>query len=467
MAQSPLQARSLGLKILVVGLIVLLLSIPLMFVNLLSWERAGRADSVRAEVGETYGGSQIFRGPYLILPVLVETPIQVREDGETREEIRRSQEAIIVSADQLNINMNQTSEIRRRAIYDVAVFNADLSFNGQFSVPELAAMIPANGTIQWQGAEIAFAISDLRTIGDDLIFEIEGGTTPLIFEPGTRFDRLVGVPTFSTGSTQLANSGRWQGVAAPLSGLSAGANFSFTGRLELTGADALMVAASGRNTIVSVQSDWPHPSFVGAYLPEGREISSTGFNAQWQVPYLARGVPGAWLQGEFDVRDVDRTAFGVRLFTPTDGYTSVGRSLKYAIFFIGFLMLMFFLIEAASKDRVHAAQYILIGLAQVVFYLLLLAFSEHMATFAAYFTASLATISVTSLYAVTAFRSKARGMATFAVLGVIYAMQYALVLLEDYALLIGAVLAFFAVAMTMYVTRRLNWYELVPEKSAS
>jgi len=202
-------------------------------------------------------------------------------------------------------------------------------------------------------------------------------------------------------------------------------------------------------------------------LPEGREISSTGFNAQWQVPYLARGVPGAWLQGEFDVRDVDRTAFGVRLFTPTDGYTSVGRSLKYAIFFIGFLMLMFFLIEAASKDRVHAAQYILIGLAQVVFYLLLLAFSEHMATFAAYFTASLATISVTSLYAVTAFRSKARGMATFAVLGVIYAMQYALVLLEDYALLIGAVLAFFAVALTMYVTRRLNWYELVPEKSAS
>jgi inner membrane protein len=467
MAHTPMQARSLGLKILAVGLIVVLLAIPLMFVNLLSWERTGRADSVRAEVGETYGGSQIIRGPYLLLPVLVETPIERRENGETRSEIRRSRETIIISADQLDLDISQTSEIRRRAIYDVPVFNASLSFSGHFVLPDLLHLTPENGTILWQQAEVVLAVSDLRAIGNQLLFEIDGQPAPLTFEPGTGFDRQTNGPLIDGMTSQLARAGRWQGVSAAIPALSPDSRFSFSGELQLTGADALMVSASGRDTRVSIQSDWPHPSFVGAYLPAEREISADGFSANWQIPYLARGVPGAWLQGQFDIRDIDRTAFGVRLFSPTDGYTNVSRSLKYAIFFIGFLMLMFFLIEAASRDRIHVAQYILVGLAQVVFYLLLLAFTEHMPTFAAYVTASTATVLVTAFYAAAAFGSRARGLATFAVLAVIYSLQYVLVLLEDYALLIGSVFAFLAVALTMYITRGLDWYGLSERKPVS
>lgn len=467
MAKPPLQTRSLGLKILAVGLIVILLSIPLMFVNILSWERAGRAGEVRAEVGEAYGGSQLVRGPYLVLPVLVEIPIEIRDrDGEIqRTEYRRSEETIIVSAASLDIDIQQESSVRRRAIYEVPVFNAAMEFTGRFAPPDLSSLVPEHGTIQWNEAQIIFAISDLRAIGEDLDFRIAGRETPLSFEPQTPFDRLQAVPLANI--PDPGHAGSWQGIAASAGPLEAGQAFDFTARLRLSGADTLLVTASGRETRIALNSDWPHPSFIGAYLPGEREISAEGYTASWQVPYLARGVPGAWREGDFDIRSIDRTAFGARLFTPTDGYTSVGRSLKYAIFFIGFLMLMFFLVEAASRDRIHAAQYILIGLAQVVFYLLLLAFSEHMATLPAYLTASAATVGLTSLYAATAFKSKARGFAVFAVLGVIYAMQYALVLLEDYALLIGSILAFFAVALTMYVTRRLNWYDLVPEKSAS
>jgi inner membrane protein len=459
MAQSPLQARSLGLKILAVGLIVLLLSIPLMFVNFLSWERAGRAETARQEIGESYGGSQLVRGPFLVLPVAIDTP--AGREGQTR----RSWEHIIISPDQLAIEAGQSSQIRRRAIFEVPVYDAVMSFSGRFALPDVSALIPEYGSIHWESARVLFAVSDVRAIGEDLVFSVENGGSALSFEPGTDFDRIQAGAVGQAGI--VSEAGRWQGISADINGIRDRSAFNFNARLRLTGADTFMLAASGRNTRVSLRSDWPHPSFIGAYLPEDHTITADGYEANWQIPYLARGVSGASLQSDFDIRRIDRTAFGVRLFTPTDGYTSVGRSLKYAIFFIGFLMLMFFLIEAASKDRVHAAQYILIGLAQVVFYLLLLAFSEHMATFIAYFTASAATVSVTSLYAVTAFRSKARGMATFAVLGVIYAMQYALVLLEDYALLIGAILAFFAVALTMYVTRKLNWYELVPEKSAS
>jgi len=466
MAQSPLQTRSLGLKILAVGLIVVLLAIPLMFVNILSWERAGRADSVRQEVGQTYGGAQLVRGPYLVLPVVVEEPVEFRNrEGEvTRTEYRQSRETLIVSPERLDIDIDQQSSVRRRAIYEVPVFDAAISLDGRFAPPDLSALVPEFGTINWDQAQIVLAVSDLRAIGEDLVFQVAGQDTPLAFEPQTEFDRLQG--GIVAGVQGSANAGRWQGVAAPLPGLEAGAAFDFAARLRLSGADMLLVSASGRETRASLQSDWPHPSFLGAYLPGEREITAEGYSATWQVPYLARGVPGAWRAGDYDIRAVDRTAFGARLFTPTDGYTSVGRSLKYAIFFIGFLMLMFFLIEAASRDRIHAAQYILIGLAQVVFYLLLLAFSEHMATLLAYVTASAATVVLTALYAATAFRSRGKGFAVFAVLGVIYAMQYALVLLEDYALLIGAILAFFAVALTMYVTRRLNWYDLVPDKTA-
>jgi len=466
MAHTPMQARSLGLKILAVGLIVVLLAIPLMFVNLLSWERTGRADTVRTEVGSTYGGSQIIRGPYLLLPVRVETPVETwdREAEANRIEYRHSEEMLVVSASQLVIDINQQSERRRRAIYDVPVFNADVGFRGRFAPPVLEPLVPEYGSIEWNRARILFAVSDLRAIGEDLVFQVAGQDTPLSFEPRTGFDRhqspsIPGLP-------DSGDAARWRGVAAPLPGLESGGAFDFTARLRLSGADRLLLSASGRETQLSVQSDWPHPSFVGAYLPEEHDISDAGFRARWQIPYLARGVPGAWLQGQFDIRDIDRTAFGVRLFSPTDGYTNVSRSLKYAIFFIGFLMLMFFLIEAASKDRIHVAQYILIGLAQVVFYLLLLAFTEHLPTFAAYAAASTATILVTAFYAAAAFGSRSKGLATFAVLAVIYSLQYALVLLEDYAFLIGSVFAFLAVALTMYVTRGLDWYGLSEKKPA-
>ncbi|WP_421789332.1 cell envelope integrity protein CreD [Hyphobacterium sp.] len=461
MAQSPLAARSLGLKLLAVGFIVILLAVPLLFVSILSWERAGRADEVRAEVGEAYGGPQLVRGPFLVLPVQIETPVEIREDGQTRTEIRRSTEHIILSADQLQVDIAQASTLRRRAIYDVPVFDAAIQMEGRFALPPLGNLTPQYGTIDWSGAEIVFAISDLRGIGEDLVFETGMGQR-LRFEPQTVFDRLSPHAVIDSNNAGDAQAGRWQGVAAGLDRLAPEAGFDFTASLQLSGADLLLVAASGRETQVSLQSDWPHPSFLGAYLPQTRDISDGGHAASWQVPYLARGVPGVWRQSQFDIRNVDRTAFGVRLFSPADGYTNVGRSLKYAIFFIGFLMLMFFLIEAATRDRIHAAQYLLIGVTQVIFYLLLLAFSEHMATFTAYLTASAATITLTALYAAAAFKNRTKGMAVFGVLSVIYAMQYALVLLEDYALLMGAVLAFLAMAITMYVTRRLDWYALGP-----
>lgn len=462
MPSTPLPARSLGLKILAVGLIVILLSVPLLFVNILSWERAGRASEVRAEVGTIYGGSQLLRGPYLVLPVNVETPVEIREGGGIRTEIRRSSDRLVVSADRLQIDIDQQSTRRRRAIYDVPVFDAEIALSGRFTIPDLGALVPEYGRIDWGAARLLLAVSDLRAIGETVDIRIAGQTAPLVFEPQSGFDRHQGGPV--GGIADSADAGRWRGVSAPLTGIDADTVFDFTGRLRLSGANQLLVTASGRETRLTMTSDWPHPSFIGAYLPQQRDISSAGYTAHWQIPYLARGVPGAWRQGEFDLRAVDRTAFGARLFTPTDGYTSVGRSLKYAIFFIGFLMLMFFLIEAASRDRIHAAQYILIGLAQVVFYLLLLAFSEHAVTWMAYLGAASATVSLTALYAATAFRSRTRGLAVFAVLGVVYAMQYALVLLEDYALLIGAVLAFLAIALTMYVTRRLDWYGLAAQR---
>lgn len=443
------RGRSLGLKILLVGALVLVLGLPLLFVNMLAWERANRAEQVAQEVGAAYGGPQIVRGPYLLLPIEITENFTLTNGEDERQETRTRTETLVISADTLDISVTLDTDIRRRAIYDVPVYQAQIGMSGQFAPGDLSALIPRNGEILWSDAELVLAFSDLRGIDTDITFGVEGWPEPLVFEPGSGFDRPL----------QYGAQESWRGVSARLPDLAQGQSFAFEAELTLSGAQRLSLTASGRQTRASINADWAHPGFDGAYLPDERSIHESGFEADWSVPYLARGVPASWREGAgFNMARADEAILTVNLVTPTDGYVRVSRALKYAFFFLSFTLLMVFLIEANGKTRIHAAQYVLLGLAQVIFYLLLLALSEHWLIQAAYLAASGATIGVSGLYAMTAFRSAGRGALVAMTLVVTYALQYMLLLLEDYALLIGAALAFASLALTMYMTRHVNWY---------
>lgn len=444
MAAVSVPTRSVGLKFLLVGAIAVLLAIPLGIVSMLAWERSSRADEVVRDVGAQFGGRQTVSGPFLVVPYrhteFVERTVTLpAEEGEVGQRTRIEREPVVrrgrvtITADTASYEVEQTVYSRRRGIYSAPVYDAVVSLSGRFdSAAETAAdLAPDNAVFDWGEARLGLSLTDLTAIDEAPVFTMTGRPSPLQFEPGQRYDMEADVGA----------------------GFDGGA-FGFSGALKFSGGAALFLRASGQDTQVKVVSNWPHPSFQGQYLPDDFIARDDGYEASWSIPFLSRGAPkGRLNDGRWTI-----PSFGVELATPGNGYVSVGRSLKYAMFFLGLVMLMFFLLEVTSKGRLHGAQYILIGLAQVVFYLLLLGLSEHASVSLAYGLASVATVVLTGLYAGQALGSAVRGMATLAVLAGVYAAQYLLVLVEDFALLIGSVMAFLSLALAMVMTRNVEWY---------
>ena len=446
MAMAGFGGRSLGLKLILIGALVLLLGLPLLFVNILAWERSGRAQDAAREVGQAGGGPQILRGPFLVIPVDVPETVSMPSPSGPVRETRTVEETLIVSPETLDVTANLDVELLSRAIYDVPTYTASMRMGGRFAAGELGELLPERGEARWDRARVVIAVSDLRAFKAPIRFHMGAELGEAVFEPGSSFDRR-----------QRGDAG-WLGVSAPVA-LEPGQTFDFDAELAFAGAERLSLIPSGRDTTVRVTGDWPHPGFAGSYLPQTREVGETGFSANWQIPYLARGAPARWMEGErFGLAQIDDAAFTIHLTDPADGYAQVGRALKYAIFFLGFTILAVFLLEAASGARIHAAQYLLIGLAQVVFYLLMLALSEHLRVPGAYLIAAGVTAGLTGAYGATAFKSAGKGGVIAALMVMVYALQYALLILEDYALLIGAWLAFAALALTMWVTRHIDWY---------
>lgn len=445
------RGRSLGLKIFLVGALVIALGVPLALVNLLAWERQNRAHDVAVEVGDALGGAQTVRGPFLVVPLDVASVTETGRGEDVARTRTVKRQFVFVSPVAVDIAATLETRILRRAIYSVPAYRGVISLSGAFDLAGIEALVPANGALSWDEARVFVAVSDLRGISEDFEARVSVQTAPLRFEPGLPIGHNVEPYSASIPSAR--------GISAAVSGLSERSVFTFDGELVLTGARAFALQPSGQETTVRIHGDWPHPGFDGAYLPGNREISVDGFSAEWFVPYLARGFPARWIEGQgYDLSNSHQAVLAVNLISPADGYARVSRSLKYAFFFVGFTLLMFFLIETRSPRRLHAAQYILIGMAQIVFYLLLLALSEHAGVGLAFAGASGATILLTALYAWSAYRDNASAIFTFGALTASYATLFLLVLMEDYALLLGSALAFLAVAVTMYVTRRIDWY---------
>jgi inner membrane protein len=216
-----------------------------------------------------------------------------------------------------------------------------------------------------------------------------------------------------------------------------------------------------------MHSNWPHPSFYGAFLPAERTITADGFDARWQVLELNRSYAQAFSEEEVNEASLDQSAFGVGLYQTVDVYQRSERAVKYAILFIALTFLTFFAWEQITRNPLHPLQYLMIGLALSIFYLLLIALSEHIAFGVAYLAAAVALVALIGVYVAGALRSSLRGGVAGAAMSGVYALLYALVLSEDYALLLGAIVLFVALAAVMLVTRRIDWYRLGARASTS
>jgi inner membrane protein len=229
-----------------------------------------------------------------------------------------------------------------------------------------------------------------------------------------------------------------------------------TSALRFSGAERIAVLAYGKTTHLNAQGGWRNPGFDGGILPVSRGITNQGFTAEWSVPFIARGVRA---EGTSDsITGLDATALGVSFIEVADPYQSVDRSLKYVLLFLGLVFLSYFVFEATTGKRVHPAQYILVGVAQIIFYLLLLSFAERIGFDHGFMLAGAATVILLSANAGWIFASRLQGIRALAIFTMLYTLIYLLLTLEDNALLVGAVASFLAVAAAMYFTRRIDWY---------
>jgi len=438
----PAEARSLGLKLILVGGLAFVLWVPAMLIYALVWDRSTRADTVTAEIIERAGGRQSISGPIILAPAEIDTGKTDKEGAPIRRDT-----VVVFTPKTLEIEAAATTSKRARSIYEAAVYDADISMRGRF---ELGAPPPAEGpvSVDWDRAVVAvnFASSDhIKGVRDAIRFSVNGERQTMSFEPG-----IAARPANE-------NIDRAPGVSAPLPLAPGETAFEFELILPLSGGGGLFFTPAGENTTVRTTADWPDPGFQGAYLPDDHTIGKDGFEAEWRIPYLARAIPRAFF-ADAGLSVLRGHAFGVELVAASSPYQSVNRALKYALMFLGIVFLTFFLFEATMGGRAHPAQYILLGATQVIFYLLVLAFSEHIGFGPAFFLTASATVVLSGWYAATVFHSKTRGVIAFAAFSAAYGLIYLLMKSEDYALLIGSVTAFAALSVTMFVTRNLDWY---------
>jgi inner membrane protein len=229
--------------------------------------------------------------------------------------------------------------------------------------------------------------------------------------------------------------------------------FSFS--IDVRGSEQVYFSPLGKTTSVSLSSTWPNPSFIGEFLPESREVNKTGFNAQWKVLHLNRSFPQAWVNSQ---QQLQSSNFGVELLLPVDHYSNTLRSIKYAVLFVFLTFLVFFFIELFNKKQLHPIQYLLVGSALILFYLLLLSISEYLSFGLAYLISSLGICGLITGYTHGSLADKKITATVASFLVVLYGLLYILLQLQDYALLVGSLGLFLILAIVMYLTRKFNWY---------
>jgi len=429
----------MGMKLIVVCGLALLMTIPTFFVQGLVDDRTSRAADVIKEISGHVGAQQTFLGPTLAIPYTI--PAQTKNDY-----ARHGTYLVFPARAQAQLKV--ATEERHRSLFKVPVYKADLNLDASFDLTGVPAAAPQGAVLDWARAEIVVGVSDARGAQADATLTADGKTMTLA-PAQTSQDMAMGSQQIQ--QLKLTLFGALPGAIAKPD-----AKFDVSSALKFSGAQRIAVLAYGQTTHLKVEGDWPSPGFDGGFLPTAHTISNAGFNAEWSVPFIARGVRA---EGQGDtIVGLDATALGVSFIEMADPYQSVNRSLKYAPLFVGLLFLSYFVFEVTTGKRVHPAQYVLVGIAQAIFYLLLLSLAERIGFDYGFLLGGAATVALLSANAGWVFASRLQAFRALAVFTLLYALIYMLLRLEDNALLVGAIASFLAVAAVMYFTRKIDWY---------
>lgn len=407
------------IKSIITAAIILVMLIPTAFIQSLVMERQDRQKEVVNEISSKWAKPQTVSAPYLVVPYM--------EAGTKKQ--------LIMLPEQLKVKGNITQEDRQRSIYKVLLYKTALNFTGNF---RNTATTEDSSALLLNEAKLCFGLSDFRGIEDKMA--VTFNNTAYTLQPGLA-------------NTTIDSAGLSVPVSIAPADLEKGISFNMS--VALKGSSSLHFLPIASYSSYTITSPWASPSFDGNTLPAERTVNDSGFTAKWKFNAANLALTNIIKNDKFNAGDV---AFGVSLVQPTGQYEQTMRSAKYAILIIGLTFVLFFVFELMQKKPVHPVQYALIGMALVIFYTLLLSISELVLFAYAYTIAAVATILLIALYAKAHFKNLRSPFIIGLLLTGLYGFIYVLISLEDTALLAGSIALFIVVAIIMYVTRKVNWY---------
>lgn len=426
-------ANSITLKLAIIGILLLLMNIPLHQVDGLIRERQNHLLTAKRDIQNSFGTNQTIIGPELTIPYEKKTYTALL-NGKVKENVETFNAHFL--PDVLEIEGNIDPKERNRGIYTVNVYEAGLKLTGNFDIPTHDIWNEEDIIIHWEKAYFTLGVEDQKNINDVSMF-VNGKEYEITSEPSKS-----GIIHHGLHINYDLSESRDQ--------------MNFAINLNINGSNYLDFVPVGKETKVKLNSKWKDPSFYGSFPPlDGpTEVTEQGFNAEWKVFHLNRSIPQKYIG---KLTDFTPYNFGVKLFESVDDYTKIERSIKYAMLFISLTFVTFFFIQIINKVKIHPFQFIIVGLALTVFYILLLSLSEHFGFDLAYLFAAIGIILQISLYVRAIFKSWKLGGLMVILLSTLYVFIYVIIQLATHSLLMGSIGLFIIIGVLMYLSRNIDW----------
>ena len=416
-----------------VAVLALLLLIPAGLIQNLIREREYTQENAINEMTSVWGGEQMLVGPYLTVPF--DAPYTVTNSDGT-EEISYARNYLYVLPEFLNGAVDVQPETRKLGIYEAVVYRGEANMQGEFKLPDWTKAGVDPKYIHWDKVTLNVGISDLRGVEGAFDFEWNEASLPL-------------------SSGLVTNDIYWSGVHSPVA-IESQEELRFKFSTTLRGSRRFSVVPLGKQTTFSMVSPWAEPNFEGSFATTKYEPTAEGFSAHWEVSHLNRNYPQSWVGKKYTPAN---DFFGTEFIKTVDNYSKSTRVAKYAILIIALTFMVFYFSELIKGAKVNAVQYVLVGLALVLFYTLLLSFSEHIGFNAAYLVAALMTVLMEFFYARSVLGSTKLAAYVAATLTLLYSFIFILIQLKDFALLAGSLGLFVILAGIMFISRRIQWEE--------
>lgn len=445
-------SSQITMKLLLIGALIIGLLIPRYMVVGLVQERSNYSQQVNAEVASNWGGNQNLTGPFLIIPYVENVTEKVDGKILSTEEKRQ----LLVNPQELRISGDIATDRKYRSLYEVVLYSGRFALSGNFRIPPIEEMELKPENLRLQEAFIVFLIGDAKGVQRADRIKINGRAYD--FKPSPRNLSVTNIGLGTPAGAEPNEISRTDGMHAlvPLRDVGELLDFSFD--LELKGSNLLTVAPVAKRTSVHLRSPFPDPVFTGNFATDaGTRVDAKGFDARWTVTEFQRNIP-AFVKNARLI-DLQGSGFGVNISTQIDNYTKTERAAKYMVLIIAFTFLVVFVTEIVNGLRIHIFQYTLIGLAIVIFFTLLLSIGEYLKFDWAYAISALAVIGLITAYSRTVFRHNRSVLILLGALSGLFLFMYMIIQMEKYSLITGSIGVFLALAVTMYATRKIQFFE--------